>query len=60
MDNLTWFGVFYIVITVVGALYKISQIDVPREPINKTEAILGIVAAVFLTWGLLTWGMTNG
>lgn len=59
MDDLTWFGVFYIVLTAIGALYKVNQIGVPREPINTTEAILGIVAAVLLTWGLLTWGVTT-
>lgn len=59
MGNLTWFGVVFVALTVIGVISTIIKIDQPRKPITHLEATVGLVVNSLLLWGVLYVGVTN-
>lgn len=59
MSDITWFGVVFVVLTVIGVVSSVMKIGKPRNPITHLEATVGLVLNSLLLWGLFTIGVTN-
>lgn len=53
---MTWFGYMLVILWGSGALITVSQIGKPREPYTQRFAIIQIIMASFLIWGVLAVG----
>lgn len=56
---MTWFGVVYLVLSILGVLIKIGTIGKPRDPVDAEDALLAIVVTGLILWGLFAVGVTH-
>jgi hypothetical protein len=54
---MTVFGWFYLLLTIIGGLMKISEIGKPRKPVTQGDAMAVILMTGLLFWGLYAWGL---
>ena len=59
MENITWFGILYIALSVVGVALKISEIGKLRKPVTYVETVALLISSILILWGLFTVGVEH-